>query len=202
MQTTKDTKNWPNLIRKHQEGKHSETCRIWDFDYKGYICKYSWEPYGETAVSIYGQRAFMKKDGRTQSPFYATWTNMKTRCYNLKGTGFKDYGGRGITVCDRWLNDVSNFIKDMAPTYFDGATLDRIDVNGNYELSNCRWATWDEQQNNRRSNRLLKNGNRELTVAQWSKELGIRSTTIRQRLDSYGWSVEKTLNTSTRERRI
>jgi hypothetical protein len=74
---------------------------------------------------------------------------MKTRCYNPNIKKFKNHGGRGISVCDRWLNSFENFLADMGekPT---GLTLDRIDNDGNYEPSNCRWTTWSEQNKNRR----------------------------------------------------
>lgn len=80
---------------------------------------------------------------------YRTWSNMVTRCTNPKGTDYKYYGGRGITVCERWLNSFENFLADMgeAPR---GLTLDRIDPNGNYEPKNCRWTTWVEQRRNQR----------------------------------------------------
>ena len=69
---------------------------------------------------------------------YKTWAGMKNRCYNEKNPNYKDYGARGIQVCDRWL-DINNFIEDMYPSYHEGLSLDRIDVDGNYESDNCRW---------------------------------------------------------------
>ena len=89
------------------------------------------------------------RHGLAYHPLYYTWKGMKARCYNKKATGYKDYGGRGIKVCDRWL-DVQNFIMDMYPTYTKGLSLDRIDVNGNYEPSNCRWADASTQAQNSR----------------------------------------------------
>jgi hypothetical protein len=80
---------------------------------------------------------------------YGTWSQMKARCYNPKHQYFKDYGGRGIKVCDRWL-DINNFIEDMYSSYLEELTLDRIDVNGNYKPDNCRWATLDTQSRNTR----------------------------------------------------
>ena len=74
---------------------------------------------------------------------------MKTRCYNIKCREYKNYGARGIQVCDRWL-DINNFIEDMYPSYQEGLSLDRIDVDGNYEPDNCRWATYNIQQHNTR----------------------------------------------------
>lgn len=86
---------------------------------------------------------------------YSIWDNMIQRCTNSKRPQFKDYGGRGINVCDEWKNDFQAFYDwAMSHGYADNLTIDRIDVNGNYEPSNCRWVTMKVQQNNRRNNRL------------------------------------------------
>jgi hypothetical protein len=82
-----------------------------------------------------------------------TWGGMKQRCYNPKHKSWKNYGGRGITICDRWLNSVENFIEDMGKRPSLQYSIDRIDNNGNYELSNCRWATKSEQRQNQRNNK-------------------------------------------------
>lgn len=87
--------------------------------------------------------------GRGNHPLYSTWYMMRDRCHNPKNSRYENYGGRGIKVCDRWM-DINNFIEDMYSSYQEGLTLDRIDVNGNYEPDNCRWATNQVQGRNSR----------------------------------------------------
>ena len=91
------------------------------------------------------------RHGGRFKPEYKVWCNMKVRCYNPKATDYKYWGGRGITVCERWRgkDGFKNFLADMGPRP-KGLTLDRINTNGNYEPANCRWATWLVQSNNRR----------------------------------------------------
>ena len=83
---------------------------------------------------------------------YKTWTNMKDRCYNSNNKYYKDYGGRGISVCDRWRYSFSNFLEDMGDRP-EGLTLERRDVYGDYTPKNCYWATWEQQANNKRNSK-------------------------------------------------
>lgn len=106
------------------------------------IAKIEARPAGPTLV--HGHALAERNSGT-----YRSWIGMKVRCYNPRWVGFHHYGGRGITVCDRWRNSFENFLEDMGERP-EGKTVDRIDVDGNYEPSNCRWATQSEQLRNRR----------------------------------------------------
>lgn len=119
---------------------------------------------------------------------YYAWRDMKRRCYIPDFKQYQDYGGRGIKVCARW-QDFDNFKKDMGEQPDKGYQLDRINNDGDYEPSNCRWATTAEQASNRRSNRLVTVFGRTQNIKQWADEFGIKARTVRARLD-YGWSPE------------
>jgi hypothetical protein len=128
--------------------------------------------------------------GQAGTRTHRIWQNMRGRCRNPNLPDFKYYGGRGIKVCERW-NVFENFLADMGECPPD-LSIDRIDVNGNYEPGNCRWATQKEQTNNQRKNvRLTLNG-RTQTLQQWADELKLDASMIRWRLDE-GWSVERAL---------
>ena len=94
-------------------------------------------------------KKFNNPHGLTKHPLYKTWNGMTQRCHNSLSSNYKDYGARGIEVCERWL-DIKNFIEDMYPSWEEGLTLDRIDVSGNYEPYNCRWVKLNIQARNTR----------------------------------------------------
>jgi hypothetical protein len=127
-----------------------------------------------------------------KSPEYKAWNAMIRRCTNPKVHNYHRYGGRGITVCDRWLNSVESFVADMGPRP-DGCSLERINGNGNYEPTNCRWADNRDQANNRHTNRRLTLNGVSKTVAEWSRELDLPRETINSRL-SRGSSSEQALS--------
>ena len=135
------------------------------------------------------------KHGFCQERLYKIWWGMKMRTCNKKRKEYKNYGGRGIVLCDEWLNDYLSFRNwALNNGYRDNLSIDRIDVNGNYEPSNCRWANDKEQANNVRNNHLLIFDGKAQNITQWSEETGIPRTTISSRLNRSKWSTEKTLN--------
>lgn len=119
---------------------------------------------------------------------YRAWRGLKTRCLNKKNAKYPKYGGRGITVCDRWLNSYENFLADMGRSPSPKHSVERKDNNGNYEPGNCRWATDKEQANNRRSSRIIQYNGQSKTIAQWADEIKIDQTTLLARITN-GWSI-------------
>ncbi|MDA7025020.1 hypothetical protein PJ311_00160 [Bacillus sp. CLL-7-23] len=126
---------------------------------------------------------------------YRIYHGMKARCYYKKHKSYKSYGERGIRVCDAWLKDVTVFRKwALENGYDDALSIDRIDVNGNYEPSNCRWVSIKAQSNNRTSNKFVEFNGERKTIAEWALVTGLPSSMIADRL-RLKWSVEKTLTT-------
>ena len=145
-----------------------------------------------------------QKYSLSNSPrLHGVWSKMKERCYRKKNKSYEDYGGRGISVCDEWLYSFQAFAEWAIENGYDEnadfmkCTLDRIDNNGNYEPSNCRFITIKKQCNNRRNNRFLTLGDETHTISEWGDMVGINPCTIQKRLKS-GWSVRKALNTPVR----
>lgn len=133
------------------------------------------------------------KHGMNRTRLHEIWVGMRKRCNNKKCKCYKSYGGRGITVCNEWKDFESFYNWAIVNGYSDNLSLDRIDVNGNYCPENCRWATMKVQMNNTRRNRLITYNGETHTAAEWSELTGIKSSVIRERIDRYGWPVEKAL---------
>lgn len=144
--------------------------------------------------------ARLTKHGLADTPIHGIWVRMNQRCHNPNSRAYARYGGRGIKVCDRWRgkNGFASFISDVGMRPSSKHSLDRIDNDGDYCPENVRWATAKEQGNNKRNNILLTYKGKKLTVAQWSRELGISAMNIRNRIGNLGWSVEKALSTPVR----
>ena len=133
------------------------------------------------------------KHGMWQSRLYGIWCGMKYRCENKNGTKYNCYGGRGISVCDEWKD--FNAFKEWALSngYDDTLTLDRIDTDGNYEPSNCRFITIQEQQYNKRTNHLITYNGKTQTLTEWAVERGIKRNTLDARINRSRWDVGRAL---------
>lgn len=133
------------------------------------------------------------KHGLKNTRLFSIWSNMKTRCYNSNATHFKYYGNKGIKICEEWRDNFKNFYHwSMENGYSDDLTLDRIDVNGNYEPGNCRWATAKEQANNTTRNVIISINGESKTLMEWCEYYEINYKTVRDRLKR-GWLIEKAL---------
>lgn len=132
--------------------------------------------------------------GGKTTPTYRSWRTMLNRCQNPGHEQYKDYGGRGIKVCDRWLS-FENFLEDMGERP-EGMTLDREDKEKDYEPSNCRWATWKEQAREKRV--LFTHMGVTRSLSDWAEVLGISVSALHHRIYKYGWPVWKALSTPRR----
>ena len=132
------------------------------------------------------------RHGLSSTRLYKIFYGMKHRCYNTSNKHYKHYGGRGIKVCDEWLNDFTIFHDwAIANGYKDDLTIDRIDVNGDYEPSNCKWSTQEEQASNKR-NSIRAN---EVSVARLAKDLGVVAPDVAAQRVSRGWNVSDAIKT-------
>lgn len=125
---------------------------------------------------------------RTHPGAYRSWKDMRARCLNERGKDFKDYGGRGISICLRW-DDFAEFVRDMGERP-QGRSLDRIDVNGDYSPENCRWAVAETQANNKRSNQRIAFRGEEKTLQQWCRQFGLEHSKVRYRLAN-GYTLDE-----------
>lgn len=127
------------------------------------------------------------------TPEYDAWMNMKARCYDIDGKQYQNYGGRGIIVCDRWLESFANFLEDMGQRPSNKHSLDRFpDINGSYFKENCRWATREEQDLGKTSNKWLEYNGEKLLISHWAKRLKCSPVSIlyyERRNKSMDWIV-------------
>lgn len=138
--------------------------------------------------------------GLSEIPEFKVWVDIRRRCNpkNANNPKYSLYAGRGIKVCNRWLNSFENFYEDMGDRPTPYHSIERKDNNGDYTPENCRWATDIEQANNRRSNILLTWNGKTQTITQWGNEVGINPSVLRDRYHC-GWSVERLLTEKVRE---
>lgn len=139
--------------------------------------------------------------GLSETPLYKIWQGMKDRCYNHSHTSYENYGGRGIKMCDEWKNSFETFYSwAMNSGYEHGLTIERMNNNEGYAPTNCKWATNLEQANNKRNNHKITYNGKTMTIAQWSKFLGVTPGCITNRI-ARGDTETEAVSTSRRRRK-
>ena len=124
---------------------------------------------------------------------YRIWNAMKRRCDTPSCVGYPNYGGRGIRVCDRWVESYQHFLDDMGRA--NGRSIERIDNDGPYSPENCKWVDWVTQANNKRNNHRFEFNGESLTLPQWSRKTGIKRSTLSMRVFKSKWTIEEALTT-------
>ncbi len=128
-----------------------------------------------------------------QTPEYRSWTHLKGRCLTPTDKKFPDYGGRGITLCDRWRDSFADFYADMGPRPSADHSVERKDNDGPYSPENCRWATRIEQGANKRNNQTYTFGGETHHLTEWARRTGIPFFTLRHRVVKAGWPIDRAL---------
>lgn len=146
-----------------------------------------------------GEKNWGYKHGETKTRLFKIWCSMHERCERKNHTHYKSYGGRGICVCDEWSEYIPFATWARANGYSDQLTIDRINNDGNYEPSNCRWVTMKEQQRNKRTNRVITYKGKKYTLTELAEYAGLKKTTLRERLNN-GWSVDDAVEKPVRKR--
>ena len=131
-------------------------------------------------------------------PEYSVWKDMRARCYNPKHKSYKYYGGRGIRVCERWVKFLA-FFQDMDRRPSPSHTIERINNDGEYEPSNCKWATFAEQSKNKRNTKRISFNGDTFSIGEWARKYNLNRGTLKIRLD-LGWSIEEAITTPSRQR--
>src|SRR5687767_5549656 len=138
----------------------------------------------------------MAKHIMSAIPGYYSWSKLKSRCLNPKDKKYEYYGGKGVTVCDRWIDSFENFLEDMGERPSASHSIDRYpNKNGNYEPGNCRWATDKEQNRNRNYCRMITYNGMTKSMIEWSEFLGIEYRLIAARIITGRWSIERAFST-------
>lgn len=141
-----------------------------------------------------GNRTHGHTNGKKQSLTYRSWMAMRQRCYVPTNAGYKNYGAKGIRVCERWRHSFQNFLADMGERASRNMTIDRLDATKDYFPANCKWSTYIEQANHKSNNHFLTHGGETLSIHRWAAKLGLFPQTIRRRIYNYGWTIEQALD--------
>lgn len=142
-------------------------------------------------MQIITKHGEIARNNGAETKIYRTWKSIKSRCYNPNTIRYKYYGGKGVRVCDRWLDSFELFKKDMGLPPTEVHSIDRIDSNGDYCPENCRWATPKQQRINNSMVNLIEYNGKTQTLTEWSQELGINRSTLSGRINRYGWTTER-----------
>ena len=153
-----------------------------------YICKcdcgkeiscfgFSLKNSNTTSCGCYNKE-IITRHGMYNTPEYSAYIQMKQRCYNANHKRYKNYGQRGITVCDRWIVSFDNFLEDMGRKPSKNHSIDRINVDGNYEISNCKWSTDYEQRTNKQNTVIFELNGIKMHQNEWARKFGISSTNL------------------------
>ena len=145
---------------------------------------------------------FIRTHGLSGTRICKIWHAMIARCSNPKHRDWPLYGARGIAVCDRWVNSMTQFHFDMGDPPSQIHQIDRRKNNGNYEPNNCRWVTPKEQARNRRSSLFVTHKGKKLPLAEWSEKTGLKYHTLYQRIKILDWSISRTLSMPLLNRKI
>lgn len=139
--------------------------------------------------------------GYSGTRVYRIWSHIKSRCYEPTNVGYELYGGRGVKVCQRWMESFAAFLEDMGDPPTDKHSIDRINSDGDYTPENCRWATSTQQNRNRRNNRVITYLDKTQTLEEWAAELGIDSRRVGWRLTK-GWTIRQAFGIDPTPKRV
>lgn len=181
---------------KHKSGNIKWLCRC-DCGNYTHVTTYNLKSGNAISCGCYTSErmtAMNRKHGGFGTRLYEIWRQMHRRCYGVGTKAYKDYGGRGITICDEWKGDFESFRKwALSNGYTDDLTIDRIDNDGNYDPSNCRWATMKAQSNNRRNSHLIEYNGEVHTISEWADIYGVDQVKLWNRLSVRDWELEPSL---------
>lgn len=149
----------------------------------------------EHAANVCGD--LFRKHGDTKTRLYQIWSGMRKRCYNPKSSNYQNYGGRGIIVCDEWSVFETFKHWSLENGYDDSLSIDRIDVNGNYEPSNCRWSTPTQQANNRRTSTLYEYNGEQHTLAEWCRMYDLDYNLVHKKIHYRGYTLDELIASNT-----